>query len=111
MRDPFVSLAALAIDTSHIPLMLAVTNPLTRDPSVMAGTVLALEDLAPGRVMLGFGSGDSATYGAGLGGSGVARIEEYITALRRSAPLRRRQPAGVPGLSADQQLMSLNLTR
>jgi hypothetical protein len=39
MRDPFVSLAALAIDTSHVPLMLAVTNPLTRDPSVMAGTV------------------------------------------------------------------------
>src|SRR5690606_33230543 len=49
MRDGFISLAALAFDTARIKLMMTVTNCLTRDPSVMAGTMLALQDLAPGR--------------------------------------------------------------
>src|SRR5690242_2253909 len=66
MRDAFVSLAAVALDTARIRLMLTVTNVLTRDASVMAGSFLGLEDLAPGRISFGFGAGDSATYGTGL---------------------------------------------
>jgi len=82
MRDAFVSLAAIAMETSRIDLMMTVTNTLTRDISVMAGSMLALEELAPGRMTFGFGSGDSATYGTGLGRASFAQMEDYLRALR-----------------------------
>jgi alkanesulfonate monooxygenase SsuD/methylene tetrahydromethanopterin reductase-like flavin-dependent oxidoreductase (luciferase family) len=84
-RDGFLSLAAAALDTSRINLMLSVTNVLTRDPSVMAGSFRALEDLAPGRMYFGFGAGDSAAYGTGLRGASPAAMEHYIGVVRALA--------------------------
>ena len=82
MREAYVSLTAIALSTTRLDLMLSVTNALTRDPSVTAGSIVALNDLAPGRLWVGFGAGDSSTYGTGLGGSKLAQTEEYLTTIR-----------------------------
>ena len=85
LREGFVALTACAIDTSRIGLMMTVTNAQTRDPSVMAGLMRALEDLAPGRVSFGFGAGDSSTYGTGLTGTPRAAMAAYIQTVRALA--------------------------
>jgi len=85
MREGFVALAACALDTSRIDLMMTVTNAQTRDPSVMAGLMRALEDLAPGRLSFGFGAGDSSTYGTGLTGTPRAAMAAYIQTVRALA--------------------------
>lgn len=82
MREVYVSMAAIALATERIRLAVTVTNPLTRDPSVTAGSILAINDLAPGRLSVGFGSGDSSTHGTGLGGAKMAQIAKYITTIR-----------------------------
>lgn len=82
MREAYVSLTAIALATRRIDLMLTVTNAQTRDPSVTAGAILAIDDLAPGRLAVGFGSGDSSTYGTGLGGSRLTATADYVRTVR-----------------------------
>jgi 5,10-methylenetetrahydromethanopterin reductase len=66
LGDPYVTLAACAMDTSRVRLGVAVTNPVTRHVAVTAAAVLSLDDLAGGRAVLGIGSGDSAMRTLGL---------------------------------------------
>jgi len=82
MREAFVSLAALAADTSRARIFPCVMNTLTRDPTVTASAYLGLRDLAGDRVFLAFGSGDSSTHGTGLGTARLAHMAEYIGAVR-----------------------------
>src|SRR5882757_11304344 len=56
-RDTFVTLGLAAGATSRIQLFPAVTNPFTRDASVLAGAIQTVEELAPGRVKLIIGTG------------------------------------------------------
>ena len=63
--DPFVSMAAAAVQTERIALAVGVTNPLTRPAPVAAASIAALNALAPGRIILGIGVGDSATQAMG----------------------------------------------
>src|SRR5881396_1498911 len=49
-RDTFVVLAQAATSTSRLTLFPAVTNPLTRHASVLAGAIQSVEELAPGRL-------------------------------------------------------------
>ena len=48
-RDAFVVLAQAATHTSRLVLFPAVTNPFTRHPSVLAGAIQSVEELAPGK--------------------------------------------------------------
>lgn len=82
MRELFVSMAALALDSRRVQIFSSILNTLTRDPTVTAGAYLGLQDLAPGRISLAFGSGDSSTHGVGLGTARLAQMEEYIAAVR-----------------------------
>lgn len=50
-----------------LPVATFVTNPVLRHPSVLAADFAALEQLFPGRVTAGIGSGDSAVRSVGLG--------------------------------------------
>jgi alkanesulfonate monooxygenase SsuD/methylene tetrahydromethanopterin reductase-like flavin-dependent oxidoreductase (luciferase family) len=113
MREAFVSLTALAYETSRIRMMSTVMNTLTRDPTVVAGAYLGLRDLAGGRVALAFGAGDSSTVGAGLGTASPARMGEFLEAVRdlmsgREATFGDRVLRGVWGVpgSAAPLLMS-----
>jgi alkanesulfonate monooxygenase SsuD/methylene tetrahydromethanopterin reductase-like flavin-dependent oxidoreductase (luciferase family) len=60
-RDTFTSLAAIAVQTDRIRLATQVTNPVTRHPRVLASAAHTLDELAPGRVVVGIGVGASGT--------------------------------------------------
>jgi 5,10-methylenetetrahydromethanopterin reductase len=81
-REPWVTLAAVAAATRRIRLGTWVTNPLTRHPVVTAGAAATLDDLAPGRVVLGIGTGDTGVYGLGGTAATLERLAEYVTTLR-----------------------------
>ena len=55
---------------------------MTRHPSVTAGSALSLCELAPGRVVIGIATGDSAVWGVGLKPAKVSELCEYIIALK-----------------------------
>ena len=62
-RDLHVTLAALALRTRRVLLIGAVTNPFSRHPVATAAAFAALAELAPGRVVAGFGAGGSRVFG------------------------------------------------
>ncbi|HEY2593269.1 MAG TPA: LLM class flavin-dependent oxidoreductase [Chloroflexota bacterium] len=75
-RDLFVVMAALAQRTRRALLVGAVTNPHSRHPVTTAAAFASLAELAPGRVVAGFGTGGSRV----LGPLGLAPARPY-TAL------------------------------
>jgi len=62
-RDLFVTLAALAQRTRHVLLVGAVTNPHSRHPVTTAAAFASLAELAPGRIVAGFGTGGTRVFG------------------------------------------------
>jgi 5,10-methylenetetrahydromethanopterin reductase len=60
-RDLFVVLSVLAQSTSRVLLGAGVTNPLTRHPVALAAAFASLAELAPGRIVAGFGTGGTRT--------------------------------------------------
>jgi 5,10-methylenetetrahydromethanopterin reductase len=81
-REVYVSAALCAVNTERIRFGPRVINPLTRHPAVAASAALTLEELAPGRTILGIGTGDSAVYNLGLKGCSLAELREYLAAVR-----------------------------
>ena len=61
-RDLFVTLADLAHATQRIMLFGAVTNPHSRHPVATAAAFATLAELAPGRIVAGFGTGGSRVF-------------------------------------------------
>ena len=80
--DPFVSMAAAAVQTERIALAVGVTNPLTRSAPVAASSLAALNVLAPGRIVLGIGVGDSATQAMGQRRATLAELETFVAQVR-----------------------------
>jgi 5,10-methylenetetrahydromethanopterin reductase len=62
-RDLYVTLAALAQRTTRVLLVGAVTNPHSRHPVATAAAWASVAELAPGRVVAGFGAGGSRVFG------------------------------------------------
>ena len=81
-RDLYVSCVACLLETTELRVQTAVTNPVTRHPSVSAASALSLCELAPGRVTIGIATGDSALWGVGLKPAKIAELCEYIVALK-----------------------------
>jgi alkanesulfonate monooxygenase SsuD/methylene tetrahydromethanopterin reductase-like flavin-dependent oxidoreductase (luciferase family) len=82
VRDWFVAAAYCASNTDRVKMMSAVTNAVTRDPSVMASALFSLDEIAPGRIACGISTGDSACWSVGLKPARVARVREYVLALK-----------------------------
>ncbi len=59
-QEPYPFLTAAALATEKIKLGLCVTNPGTREPTVTASATATLQDISPGRMIVGIGRGDSA---------------------------------------------------
>lgn len=57
MRDPYVLLGAIAMNTSKIKLGVGIANPYTRHPIQIARAVSTIADLCGERVVLGIGAG------------------------------------------------------
>jgi 5,10-methylenetetrahydromethanopterin reductase len=88
-RDVYIVLTAIALATSRIRLVTGITNPFSRHPVATAAAFATLEELAPGRVIAGFGVGG----GRVLGPLGLTPARPY-TALRETVEIVDRLLAG-----------------
>ena len=82
-RNPYVHLALAGRLTTRLVLGTAVTNPQTRHPGIVAVNAATLEELAPGRTILGIGVGDRPLRSLGLRPARLQEMRESIDAIRR----------------------------
>ncbi len=81
-REPHTILGALAAWTQTIRLATAVTNPLTRHPTVTASAFCTLAELSDGRAVVGISIGDSSLRTMGLKPATIDRLARTVTELR-----------------------------
>jgi 5,10-methylenetetrahydromethanopterin reductase len=81
-RDTFVTLGQAATHTSRLALFPAVTNPITRDASVLAGAIATVEDLAPGRVKFVIGTGYTSASTIGRKPATLAEMRACVTTVK-----------------------------
>jgi 5,10-methylenetetrahydromethanopterin reductase len=81
-RDTFVTLAQAATHTSRMALFPAVTNPFTRDASVLASGIQTVEELAPGRVKFVIGTGYTSASTIGRKPATLAEMRACITTVK-----------------------------
>ena len=82
-HDVFVALALAAVQTSTVQLYPAITNPVTRHPFVLASLANSLAELAPGRVKLAIGPGDTGVAQAGLKPATLDELRGAVQTIRR----------------------------
>src|SRR3954470_4133273 len=75
--DPFVAMAAAALNTTRIRLGTGVLMPSNRLAAVTANAFAPLNKLAPGRIDFGVGTGLSGRRAMGLGAVKLADLEAY----------------------------------
>jgi 5,10-methylenetetrahydromethanopterin reductase len=80
--DAFVRATLIAQASSRARVGLRPTNPITREPQVMASFLASIDGLTDGRAFMDIASGDSAVLNIGYKIASRARIEEYITCVR-----------------------------
>jgi 5,10-methylenetetrahydromethanopterin reductase len=81
-RDTYVLLAAAARATERITLGPLLANPVNRHPTVTASSIATIDELAPGRTLLGWGVGDTAVRLAGLRPARVKELEASTRLMR-----------------------------
>ena len=81
-RDTFVILGQAATRTSRLALFPAVTNPLTRHASVLAGAIQTVEELAPGRVKFVIGTGYTSASTIGRSPATLAEMRACIATVK-----------------------------
>lgn len=87
--DPWVAATMVAQATERTRIALCVSNLEIRHPAATAAAIASLDLLAPGRAILGLGTGHSGTRNLGLGRSRVGELAEgarYVRALLRGEP-------------------------
>jgi 5,10-methylenetetrahydromethanopterin reductase len=89
-RDVWATAALVADRTERVAIGTAVTNFETRHVAVTASAVATIDELAPGRLRVAVGTGDSAVKTLGLRPTKLERMREQIELLRR---LVRREEA------------------
>ena len=100
-RDGYLSLLAIALETSRIGLGTAVTNVVTRHPSVIASAARTLAEASGGRFRLGVGVGNSSVEPVGLSPSKQVELRAGIDAIRGLLAGEDVTFNGVPGQLRD----------
>ena len=80
--DAFVRATLMSQVTSRAGIGLRPSNPLTREPQIMASFLASIDALTGGRAFLDIASGDSAVFNIGFPAASRARIEDYVTCVR-----------------------------
>lgn len=107
LQDPYVNLAFAAQATESLHLGTLLDTPIVRHPSVIAGSIATVALLAPSRVHLGLGIGDTAVRFNGLSPATVKTLEAATRATKAllagesiqvgaARPAQLRHPAKVP---------------
>src|SRR5438067_1250923 len=108
-RDAVTYAAAIAAQVPEIRIAMGALNPLTRHPVVVAMTVSAVDEMAPGRVILGMGTGlplrlaqMGISYTPDLGVEVVSKAIDTVRALWSG----QRIPSATPGLPPVQPMFA-----
>ena len=80
--DPFVALSLCAKVTSRIKLGIGVTSPALRSIPAAASAFASLNALAPGRIICGIGTGNTARRTLGMPPTTLAELERFTAALQ-----------------------------
>ncbi|MFE6174604.1 LLM class flavin-dependent oxidoreductase [Streptomyces sp. NPDC056464] len=80
--DPFVALSLCAKATSRIRLGIGVTSPALRSAPAAASGLASLNALAPGRIICGVGTGNTARRTLGMRPTTAVRLENFTAALQ-----------------------------
>ncbi len=88
-RNVYVTLTTAAIYTNKITVGPGVTNPYMVNPVFTAQALVTLNELAPGRVVLGIGAGDKTT----LASVGV-EMRKPLSAVREAVDIFRNMARG-----------------
>ena len=80
-QESMPTLALAADQTSRIKLGHMVTNPGTREPTVLASAYATLQDISNGRMAMGVGRGDSAVRYIGRQPMKVAEFEQSLAMI------------------------------
>lgn len=84
-QEPWPIFALVATETSRIKFGPLVTNPGTRDWTVLASLLATLNDLSGGRAVCGIGRGDSARRTIGMKPVRVQEFDESIGVIKALA--------------------------
>ena len=109
--DVFINLLTAARSTERAKVGTLLVNPVTRHPTVLASSIATVDLYAPGRVLLGFGAGDTSVHQVGLRPARLAEQEAAVRTIRGmlageslslgwTAPSRLQHPRPVPVLVA-----------
>ncbi|MDQ4111711.1 MAG: LLM class flavin-dependent oxidoreductase [Actinomycetota bacterium] len=80
--DPFIALGQCATATQHIKLGVGVTSPALRSAPAAANHFASLNALAPGRVICGIGTGNTARRTLGMRPTKMVELESFTAALQ-----------------------------
>ena len=80
--DAYVRATLIAQTATNALVGIHPTNPLTREPQIMAAFLGSIDAMTEGRAFLDIGSGDSAVYNIGLAPATRARMADYVTCVR-----------------------------
>ncbi|MGH7333593.1 MAG: LLM class flavin-dependent oxidoreductase [Candidatus Rokuibacteriota bacterium] len=80
--DAYVRATLMALASTRATIGLRPSNPITREPQVMASFLASIDSLTGGRAFVDIASGDSAVFNIGYAAVSRARIEDYVTCLR-----------------------------
>lgn len=80
--DPYICLALAAQQTTRVKLCTGVAVIGTRIPPVTANSIATLNQLAPGRVVLGVGAGNSAWRAMGMAPRSLHELREQVRVIR-----------------------------
>jgi probable F420-dependent oxidoreductase len=81
-QDSMTTMALVAEATDSIKLGHMVTNPGTREPTVVASTYATLQDISDGRMVMGIGRGDSARRYIGQQPVRVGPFEDALKMIK-----------------------------
>jgi 5,10-methylenetetrahydromethanopterin reductase len=80
--DAYVRATLIALGATRARVGLRPTNPITREPQVMASFLASIDSMTGGRAFMDMASGDSAVLNIGYDVATRARIEDYVTCVR-----------------------------
>ena len=81
-HDIWITLARIAEKTSRIKFGPAVLIPSYRHPMAQASAIATLEQIAPGRLMVGFGTGFTGRAGMGKKALSLESMRTHITQVQ-----------------------------
>jgi 5,10-methylenetetrahydromethanopterin reductase len=104
LRECYIGLASIALNTKRIRLATGVTDPYSRHPAITAASIATLDELSGGRAILGLGLGGAGFRELGIAKTlPVAAMRETIGVIRG---LLRGEQVSVAG-----KVISLNQGR